>query len=81
VYYLVFDYCIRRFNLKTPGREQLASSGDVAIPQSERAGAYIRALGGAANLLSIDACTTRLRLQLADRSKAIDSELKALGAM
>jgi PTS system N-acetylglucosamine-specific IIC component len=38
-------------------------------------------LGGADNLLSIDACTTRLRLHLADRNKAIDSELKALGAM
>ncbi|MDB6143160.1 MAG: system, N-acetylglucosamine-specific component [Pseudomonas sp.] len=81
VYYLVFDYCIRRFQLKTPGREQLASNEANALPESARAGAYIRALGGAANLLSIDACTTRLRLQLADRSKAVDSELKALGAM
>jgi N-acetylglucosamine PTS system EIICBA or EIICB component len=81
VYYLVFDYCIRRFKLKTPGREQLATNETAAVPESARAGAYIRALGGAANLLSIDACTTRLRLQLADRSKAVDSELKALGAM
>ncbi|MDB6048205.1 MAG: N-acetyl-D-glucosamine transporter [Pseudomonas sp.] len=81
VYYCVFDYCIRRFNLKTPGREQLPGSPFAAVPQSERAGAYIRALGGADNLLSIDACTTRLRLHLADRNKAIDSELKALGAM
>lgn len=80
VYYAVFDYCIRRFNLKTPGREQLVNR-DVLVPQSERAGAYIHAFGGAANLLSIDACTTRLRLNLVDRSKAIDSELKALGAM
>jgi len=81
IYYLVFDYCIRRFDLKTPGREQLANNPAATVAQSERAGAYIRALGGAANLLSIDACTTRLRLHLADRSKAIDSELKALGAM
>ena len=81
VYYVVFDYCIRRFNLKTPGREQLANNPAATVPHSERAGAYIRALGGAANLLSIDACTTRLRLHLADRSKANDSELKALGAM
>ncbi|MEB0181894.1 N-acetylglucosamine-specific PTS transporter subunit IIBC [Pseudomonas sp. CCC3.2] len=80
VYYAVFDYCIRRFNLKTPGREQLVNR-DALVPQSERAGAYIHAFGGAANLLSIDACTTRLRLNLVDRSKAIDSELKALGAM
>ncbi|MFK3969617.1 N-acetylglucosamine-specific PTS transporter subunit IIBC [Pseudomonas sp. NPDC087358] len=80
VYYVVFDQCIKRFNLKTPGREQVLNrSADV--PKSDRAAAYIRALGGAENLLSIGACTTRLRLQLADRSKAQDSELKALGAM
>lgn len=80
VYYVVFDQCIRRLNLKTPGREQVATSA-TQVSQSDRAGAYISALGGAGNLLSIDACTTRLRLQLVDRSKANDAELKALGAM
>ncbi|MFY1666942.1 PTS transporter subunit EIIC [Pseudomonas sp. Pseu.R1] len=80
VYYVVFDQCIKRFNLKTPGREQAATSAS-HMTQSDRAGAYIKALGGADNLLSIDACTTRLRLQLVDRSKAQDSELKTLGAM
>jgi len=80
VYYVVFDQCIKQFNLKTPGREQVTSSA-AHVAQSDRAGAYIRALGGADNLLGIDACTTRLRLQLADRSKAQDSALKALGAM
>ncbi len=38
-------------------------------------------MGGAANLITVGACTTRLRLELADRSKARDNELKALGAM
>jgi len=80
VYYLVFDQCIKRFNLKTPGREQVSSSA-AHVAQSDRAGAYIKALGGAENLLSIGACTTRLRLQLADRTLAKDTELKALGAM
>jgi PTS system N-acetylglucosamine-specific IIC component len=80
VYYVVFDQCIRRLNLKTPGREQVVAS-TAQVSNSDRAGAYISALGGANNLLSIDACTTRLRLQLADRSKANDAELKALGAM
>lgn len=81
LYYLVFDYCIRRFNLKTPGREAVASSESPAVADSDRAGAYIQALGGAANLLSVGACTTRLRLQLADRDQADDARLKALGAM
>jgi N-acetylglucosamine PTS system EIICBA or EIICB component len=41
--------------------------------------AYIRALGGAANIVSLDACTTRLRLVVADQA-AVDAEaLKRLG--
>ena len=51
------------------------------MTDNQRASAYIRALGGAANLLSVGACTTRLRLDMVDRNKAVDSELKALGAM
>jgi PTS system N-acetylglucosamine-specific IIC component len=80
VYYVVFDQCIKRFNLKTPGREQVASTSS-HVAKSDRAGAYIKALGGAENLLSIGACTTRLRLQMVDRNLAQDAELKALGAM
>ncbi|AZD46521.1 N-acetylglucosamine-specific PTS transporter subunit IIBC [Pseudomonas chlororaphis] len=81
IYYTVFDFCIKRFNLKTPGREDTPGSEKVALSNNQRAGAYIRALGGADNLITVGACTTRLRLELADRNKASDSELKALGAM
>ncbi|AZE21544.1 PTS system, N-acetylglucosamine-specific IIC component [Pseudomonas chlororaphis subsp. aureofaciens] len=81
IYYTVFDFCIKRFNLKTPGREDTPSTEKAAMTNNQRAGAYIRALGGADNLITVGACTTRLRLELADRNKASDSELKALGAM
>ncbi|MBP5074635.1 PTS transporter subunit EIIC [Pseudomonas chlororaphis] len=81
VYYTVFDFCIRRFNLKTPGREDTPGSEKAAMSNNQRAGAYIQALGGADNLITVGACTTRLRLELADRTKASDSDLKALGAM
>ncbi|MDD0975072.1 N-acetylglucosamine-specific PTS transporter subunit IIBC [Pseudomonas fontis] len=82
VYYFVFDYCIRRFNLKTPGREEQPAAEDVAENSTTpRGGRYIEALGGAANLLSVDACTTRLRLLLKDRGLAQDGTLKVLGAM
>ena len=81
IYYLVFDFCIRRFNLKTPGREDDASSESGDNAEAERAPAFIRAPGGAANLEVVDACTTRLRLRLVDRDKASDAQLKALGAM
>lgn len=81
IYYLVFDFCIRRFNLKTPGREDVASAEKAVLSETERASAYIKALGGAENLLTVGACTTRLRLEMVDRNKASDAELKALGAM
>lgn len=51
------------------------------LSETERASAYIKALGGAENLLTVGACTTRLRLEMVDRNKASDAELKALGAM
>ncbi|UGA40680.1 PTS transporter subunit EIIB [Chromobacterium haemolyticum] len=47
---------------------------------SERARAFIAALGGAANLKSVDACTTRLRLQVASNDKVSEAALKALGS-
>lgn len=81
IYYCVFDFCIRRFNLKTPGREDVAVAEKAVLNDNERANAYIKALGGAENLLTVGACTTRLRLEMVDRNKALDSELKALGAM
>ncbi|MFC6339467.1 PTS N-acetyl-D-glucosamine transporter [Pseudomonas sp. CCM 7891] len=81
VYYTVFDFCIRRFNLKTPGREDIQVVQTEVMTDNQRASAYIRALGGADNLLSVGACTTRLRLDMVDRNKAVDAELKALGAM
>ncbi|WP_085715797.1 N-acetylglucosamine-specific PTS transporter subunit IIBC [Pseudomonas sp. B28(2017)] len=81
IYYLVFDFCIRRFKLKTPGREDTAATEKAAVADSDRAGAYIKALGGAENLITIGACTTRLRLDMVDRNKASDADLKALGAM
>ncbi|MDF0730429.1 N-acetylglucosamine-specific PTS transporter subunit IIBC [Pseudomonas entomophila] len=81
VYYFVFDFCIRRFDLKTPGREEQPADRVVAGGEAPRARGYIEALGGAANLQGVDACTTRLRLVLADRGLARDDELKRLGAM
>ncbi|WXL27064.1 N-acetylglucosamine-specific PTS transporter subunit IIBC [Ectopseudomonas mendocina] len=87
IYYLVFDFFIRRFDLKTPGREVITETNksdqesSTSTPLEDRAPAYIKALGGRDNLLVVDACTTRLRLQLVDRDKASEAELRALGAL
>lgn len=85
VYYAVFAFFIRRFNLMTPGREDtppVATSGSVvaSVQTGGRAGGYIHALGGAGNLREVDACTTRLRLQLVDKNRIDEAALKALGA-
>ena len=81
IYYLTFGWCIRRFDLATPGREPAAEVSSASPVVADKRGAsFVTALGGAANLKSIDACTTRLRLSLAD-PKAIDEPaLRSLGA-
>ncbi len=80
LYYGTFRFVIRRFSLQTPGRETDAPE-TVAAPQaSDRAGAMVAALGGASNLVSVDACTTRLRLTVSDQAAVDEAALRALGA-
>jgi PTS system N-acetylglucosamine-specific IIC component len=81
LYYGLFRVAIRVFNLKTPGREDESDAVvDAIAAETSRGYAYIEALGGAGNLVSVDACTTRLRLVLADGSAVDERALKALGA-
>jgi PTS system N-acetylglucosamine-specific IIC component len=80
LYYGLFRLVIVRFDLKTPGRDALESAA-AALPAmpAERARLWISALGGATNLVSVDACTTRLRLLVADQAAVDESALKQLG--
>ena len=82
VYYGVFSFAIRKFNLMTPGREVQEES---EVSPREAAGdqfalQLVRAFGGRSNIVSLDACITRLRVKLADVTKASVDKLKALGA-
>ncbi len=95
IYYLVFRFTIKRFNLLTPGRE-LAVAGDESdgynvdiepVAATTKAGEtqalarrYISALGGSENLTGIDACITRLRLNVKDSALVNESLAKNLGA-
>ena len=82
VYYGAFRWAIARFDLKTPGRETEGAAEPARVASSGNRGEdFIAALGGAGNLVSVDACTTRLRLVLVDPSRADEPRLKALGAM
>src|SRR3954451_14781858 len=82
VYYGIFSFAIRYFNLLTPGREKEDESVKAAraVSGDQFALQLIRAFGGRANIVSLDACITRLRVQLADVTKANSDKLKALGA-
>src|SRR3954447_8395176 len=82
VYYGVFSFAIRRFNLLTPGREieTEATKAARSLSGDQFALQLVRAFGGRSNITSLDACITRLRVQLADVSKASPARLKALGA-
>jgi PTS system N-acetylglucosamine-specific IIC component len=81
LYYGIFRFAIVRFNLKTPGREDDPVGEEIAeVAPAERGKAFVAAAGGAANLASIDACTTRLRLVVNDQSKVDEARLRALGA-
>ncbi|MCC3702312.1 N-acetylglucosamine-specific PTS transporter subunit IIBC [Rouxiella badensis] len=94
IYYVVFRFTINKFNLMTPGRE-LAVAGDEsdgydvnvdttgnskADETSLLARRYISAIGGSENLTGIDACITRLRLNVKDSSLVDDGLAKRLGA-
>jgi len=93
IWFLVFRTLILRLNLKTPGREEseikLYNKADylarknstVSVsPQSPAAG-ILSALGGAANILNLSNCATRLRITLADMALTQRDEVfKALGA-
>jgi len=81
VYYGLFRWAIVRFDLPTPGREAEEAAAPAApAPVGDRAAAYVAALGGAANLRGVDACTTRLRLTVADAQAIDEPALKRLGA-
>jgi PTS system N-acetylglucosamine-specific IIC component len=80
IYYATFSWCIRRWNLKTPGREDEAMPVAAQGAPGARGPAVLAALGGAANVRSVDACTTRLRLVVADFAAVNEGGLKALGA-
>lgn len=82
LYFVVFYFSIKAFNLKTPGRED--EDEDEIIPfkgkGSERAAKVLEAIGGKDNIDVLDACITRLRLNLKDTSLVDHKSLKALGA-
>nr|WP_283160571.1 glucose-specific PTS transporter subunit IIBC [Enterococcus sp. 9E7_DIV0242]OTP19096.1 PTS system, glucose-specific IIBC component [Enterococcus sp. 9E7_DIV0242] len=85
IYYVVFRFMIVKLNLPTPGREENTDedTGGVTANGDNLAVSWniIDALGGKANLRSVEACITRLRTILVDNSIVDEAALKRLGAV
>jgi PTS system glucose-specific IIC component len=81
VYYGTFRTVITKFNLATPGREaeEMDATADTSTAHG-MAPQLVAAFGGSANIKSLDACITRLRIQVANVDAVDKPKLKALGA-
>ncbi len=84
VFYLVFLFAIKKWDLKTPGREddqeeelkiELASDDFTTM-----ASVILEGCGGKENIVSIDNCITRLRLEVKDRLLVDEKKIKSSGA-
>jgi PTS system glucose-specific IIC component len=80
LYYGTFRWAIQRFQLRTPGREEVTDTATVAVVGDERAQALVAAFGGRDNITSLDACITRLRVTVQDPVRVDRARLKAMGA-
>ncbi|MBR5307499.1 MAG: PTS transporter subunit EIIC [Clostridia bacterium] len=96
VYYVVFSFLIKKFNFRTPGREdddeetKLYTRDDYnrrnekvqnSLNTKATESAYIvEGLGGKANISDIDCCATRLRVTVHDPKKVNDGLLRKSGA-
>ena len=93
LYYFIFYFLIRRFDFKTPGREdddaetKLYTKADVQardrVSKQEKTNlseAITAGLGGRENIADIDCCATRLRCTVKNPDIVDDTALKATGA-
>nr|WP_302666279.1 PTS transporter subunit IIABC [uncultured Agathobaculum sp.] len=96
VYYFVFSFMIKKFDYKTPGRDdseiKLYTRADVNARKEGEAEAaqgggdtalsrqIMIGLGGKANISDVDCCITRLRCTVHDASKVDQKLLKDTGA-
>lgn len=92
IYYFVFLFCIKKFNIATPGRgdnTRLFTKADFLAkqardsdlrPEQLMALSVVSAYGGFSNIKNVDACITKLRIQVDNQSIVDTDKLMALGA-
>ncbi len=84
VFYAVFRFMIVKFDLKTPGREDDDTADEVKIELANNdytaiAATILEGLGGKENVVSIDNCITRLRLEVKDNTAVDEKKIKSAG--
>ena len=87
VFFVVFDFAIRKFDLKTPGREdkdeEIESEKKITLKSNDYtalATAVLEGVGGKDNVTGLDYCATRLRFEVKDSTNVKEKEIKAAGA-
>ncbi|MBW3112110.1 MULTISPECIES: N-acetylglucosamine-specific PTS transporter subunit IIBC [Bacillaceae] len=85
LYYFLFRFMIAKFNLMTPGREEDGEEGD-ALPIvagkdkfAVMAAEIYAGLGGDENVISVENCITRLRVEVKDMEAVDQERIKATG--
>lgn len=91
VYFIVFTFLIKKFNMHTPGREVVEAADTIANPLVQErkevtnkgdevvnVQAIIEGLGGKTNINEIENCFTRLRVNLIDPSKLDEAKINTI---
>ena len=84
VFFAVFYFAIKKWDLKTPGRED-DQDGEMKIELANddytaMASIILEGLGGKDNVVSAEHCITRLRLEVKDRLLVNEAKIKSSGA-
>lgn len=80
--YFIFKYAIQKYNIATPGRESDEYEYNNLIKEkryNEVAKIVIESLGGPSNIVNVDNCVTRLRIDLVDMKLVNKDTLKDSG--
>ncbi|MGY3572212.1 N-acetylglucosamine-specific PTS transporter subunit IIBC [Vibrio paucivorans] len=80
LYYFTFRFLITKFNFMTLGRGGKMDEDSEDLDDIELAKTYLAALGGKDNIIEVDHCITRLRLQIKDESLLNKQGLTTAGA-
>lgn len=84
VFYFVFRFVITKWDLKTPGREDDDEEAEKKVVMAndnftEVASIILEGVGGKDNVMSVDNCITRLRLEVKDNTLVNEKKIKSAG--